>query len=379
MNCKIIPYIKSVLTDHTTGALLTMITEKSINQRFSYSSLRLEVLVTIILCCCIWLTSPDSATAKSSSYEIMVHAGEVEKTVEYFKSKEFWGKSSRDKDLDVPRIILAVTSKRWQKESQKIPVAVKKELFYRAIVPMVLLANELIMEDRKELVAISETLNKGKTLNAERQSQLQALALKYGLQDVAPLKKQVTALLERVDVIPPSLALGQTAYESGYGTSRFAVEGNALFGQWTFSGDGMKPKEHRASKGNYGVAAYDWPFDSVRSYMQNLNTHSAYQKLRDKRLSLRKQGKDVTGVALAETLDKYSERGMEYVKTLKSIINVNGLAITDKAYLRDEPTTLIVGVGDVDKVEETETKIEELRASGELDRIIKSMRLNGEK
>ena len=180
-----------------------------------------------------------------------------------------------------------------------------------------------------------------------------------------------------MDAIPPSLALGQTAYESGYGTSRFAVEGNALFGQWTYSGGGMKPKEHRASKGDYGVAAYDWPFDSVRSYMQNLNTHSAYQKLRDKRLSLRNQEKEVTGVALAETLDKYSERGMEYVNTLKSIIRVNGLGITDKAFLRDENITLIVGVGHTDKVAKGDAKIEELRASGELDRIIKKMRLDG--
>lgn len=125
------------------------------------------------------------------------------------------------------------------------------------------------------------------------------------------------------------------------------------------------------------MAAYDWPFDSVRSYMQNLNTNRAYQKLRDKRSSLRKLKKDVTGLALVETLDKYSERGMEYVKTLASIINVNGLAITDRVYLIDEPTTLIVGVGDIGKIEETETKIEELRASGELDRIIKGIHLEG--
>ena len=113
--------------------------------------------------------------------------------------------------------------------------------------------------------------------------------------------------------------------------------------------------------------------------MQNLNTHSAYQKLRDKRASLREQGKDITGLAFAETLDKYSERGLEYVKTLKSIIRVNGLGITDKASLRDEPTTLIVAVEHTDKVEEAEAEIEKLRASGELDRILKEMRLDSNK
>ncbi len=333
----------------------------------------LSILLTII-----WLGAPLTAAAKSNSYEIVVHAGEIDKTVEFFKSKNFWGPKTHAKDLNVPRLILAVASKRWQQESQKIPVPVKKELFYRAIVPLILLANELIMEERQELESIQATVNKGKALSTKERASLKSLAQKYGLQDGDNPKKQIADLLDRVDSIPPSLALGQTAYESGYGTSRFAVEGNALFGQWTYSGDGMKPKEHRASKGNYGVAAYDWPFDSVRSYMQNLNTHRAYQKLRDKRATLRKQGKDVSGLALADTLDSYSEKGMEYVKTLKSIITVNGLDITDKASLRDEPITLIVGVEGVEKVEEAETKIEQLRKSGELDRIIKSMRLDGE-
>lgn len=328
-------------------------------------------LISLLLC----LSFAGFAMAKSTIYEIKVLGGGVEKTIEYLKVKDFWGPESHDKDLDVPRIILAVTSKNWQKESKKVTVAVKKELFYRAIAPLVLLANELILEDRQKLVEINGSLGKGNTLSAGDQAIFQALAVQYGLQNTAPAEKQIQAMLERVDAIPPSLALGQAAYESGYGTSRFAVEGNALFGQWTFSGDGMKPKEHRAGKGNYGVAEYDWPFDSVRSYMQNLNTHNAYQKLRDKRSSLRKLNKEITGLALVETLDKYSERGMEYVQTLASIITINNLAITDKASLRDEPTTLIVGVGDIEKVEETEAKVKELSASGELDRIIKSMRL----
>ena len=137
----------------------------------------------------------------------------------------------------------------------------------------------------------------------------------------------------------------------------------------------MKPKEHRASKGNYGVAAYKWPFDSVRSYMKNLNTHSAYQGLRDKRAELRRQSKEVSGLALVETLGSYSEKGMTYVKTLKSIITANDLEVADKTYLRDEPVTLIVGIDKSEEVEKNENKIEELRASGELDRIIKEMRL----
>ena len=137
----------------------------------------------------------------------------------------------------------------------------------------------------------------------------------------------------------------------------------------------MKPKEHRANKGNYGVAAYKWPFDSVRSYMKNLNTHSAYQGLRDKRAELRRQGGNASGLVLAETLSSYSEKGITYVKTLKSIISANDLDVADRTYLRDEPVTLIVGIDRADEVEKIENKIEDLRASGELGRIIKEMRL----
>ncbi len=240
---------------------------------------------------------------------------------------------------------------------------------------MVLYANELIQDDRQALEEINKKLTEEKKLKTDDVNYLQSKAEEYGVEVMEDSRAQVTLLLERVDIIPPSLALGQTAYESGYGTSRFAVEGNALFGQWTYSGKGMKPKEHRASKGNYGVAAYKWPFDSVRSYMKNLNTHSAYQGLRDKRAELRSKGKDVSGLALAETLGSYSEKGMTYVKTLKSIITANDLEVADKTYLRDEPVTLIVGIDKSEEVEKTENKIEELRASGELDRIIKEMRL----
>ncbi|MGI2103199.1 glucosaminidase domain-containing protein [Shewanella oncorhynchi] len=88
-------------------------------------------------------------------------------------------------------------------------------------------------------------------------------------------------LLERVDILPPSLVLAQAAKESGWGTSRFAREGNALFGQWDFKGNGMEPRQKRQGLGNYGLARFDTPFASVEGYLLNLNTHNAYQKMRD--------------------------------------------------------------------------------------------------
>ncbi len=336
---------------------------------------RLPILLLFVVSCWFLPGIAHSTSKPVEDYEILVHTGKVSDAIELFKSRDFWGVERHDADLDVPRIIIAVTSDRWEAEIQNIEVAIKKELFYRAIVPMVLLSNELIQKERQEIEAIAEQIKSAGKIDNDQQSRLDELTEKYGIKETTETDELIAFLLERVDVIPPSLALGQAAYESGYGTSRFAREGNALFGQWTYSGDGMKPEEHRESKGNYGVASYRWPFDSVRSYMLNLNTHDAYQTLRDKRAAIRKQGKQPTGSELAETLDKYSEKGQEYVKTLKGIITVNNLANLDQAYLRDEKLTLTVGVPEDKESAEIESGIDQLRASGELDRIISEMYL----
>jgi len=338
-----------------------------------FSSLNISIFG--LLCCLALLCMPKQISAQESTYNIFVHAGVIEDSIEYLKSINYWNEKSHHDEHDAPRIILVASSKHWKHRSKDVPVEVKKEIFYRTITPMVLYANELILDDRQALKEINEKLIKGKKLQTNDENYLQSKAQEYGLDSTEDVTMQLALLLERVDIIPPSLALGQTAYESGYGTSRFAVEGNALFGQWTYSGNGMKPREHRASKGNYSVAAYKWPFDSVRSYMKNLNTHGAYQDLRDKRAELRRQGKDVSGLFLAETLGSYSEKGQEYVKTLKAIIAANDLEVADKTHLRDEPMTLIVGIDKLEDIEQTEKTIDELRASGELDRIIREMRL----
>ena len=187
------------------------------------------------------------------------------------------------------------------------------------------------------------------------------------------MKALLSELMLRVDIVPPALALGQGAYESGYGTSRFALEGNAYFGQWTYGGKGMKPKEKRASKGNYGVAAYAWPLDSVESYMLNLNTHSAYTGLRKMRADIRASGSKVTGHDLAASLDRYSERGQEYVDTLRGIMRFNELAVADSADLRAGPVVLLVNVEGAHDARVVAKEIDDLRASGELQQLIESM------
>jgi uncharacterized FlgJ-related protein len=182
-------------------------------------------------------------------------------------------------------------------------------------------------------------------------------------------------MLYRFDVIPPGLVLGQAAYESGYGTSRFAVEGNALFGEWTYGGAGMTPSQQRKELGDHRIAAFDWPFDSVRSYFINLSAHPAYEPLRRLRADLRAKGKPLDSLALADGLVKYSERGQDYVDELKGIIRVNKLDVADHAKLRDEPLRFIVGAEDAEAAAAAREELDAMRASGQLQEIVERMRL----
>ena len=153
-------------------------------------------------------------------------------------------------------------------------------------------------------------------------------------------------LWQKVDIVPPSLALGQAAEESGWGTSRFAAAGNAIYGQWTWGSNAMVPEQQRKELGNYGIAAFESIQESVSSYMLNLNTHNAYSDLRQKRAQLRKNGQKITGSVLAEQLTRYSERGEEYVKGLKSLMEYNRLGPADEAFLSDGPPIYLIPVAE---------------------------------
>jgi len=135
--------------------------------------------------------------------------------------------------------------------------------------------------------------------------------------------------------VPPSIIVAQGAVESGWGTSRFAVEGNALFGQWSFSDKAMKPKEQRRELGNYGLATFKSPMDSIRSYLLNINTHPAYRAFRHLRSQMRSIGRPLYGLELVHTLEHYSERKGEYIEDLTKVIRANGLSWLDEARLKD--------------------------------------------
>jgi Bax protein len=138
-----------------------------------------------------------------------------------------------------------------------------------------------------------------------------------------------------VDVIPASLSLAQAASESGWGTSRFAAEGNSLFGQWSW-GTGLAPKEQRTeAMGDHRVAAFGTTGEAAYAYALNLNTQGAYRDLRLKRAELRQRNLPISGDVLAGTLLRYSERGQAYVDDLRKIMSQNRLADADVAHLRD--------------------------------------------
>ena len=132
--------------------------------------------------------------------------------------------------------------------------------------------------------------------------------------DERPLSSEdLEELLNRIDNVPASLALAQSAEESGWGTSRFSDLGNAVFGQWTWASEGMQPTEQRAGIGDYRIANFETPLASVPAYMRNLNTHHAYKSFRKRRAELRARGEPIRGAGLVHTLGSYSERGQDYI------------------------------------------------------------------
>lgn len=242
----------------------------------------------------------------------------------------------------VPRVYLTEISDQWSKKtSQEIDVTLKKRLFFRAIGPLALRNNELVLQDREKIQAL---LAQPDAASAAYPEWFEKLAQDYGLDpaDYADKAKLGEALLQRVDVIPPSLVLAQAAEESGWGTSRFAFTGNALFGQWTWGGQGIRPEQQRSGRGDYKIAAFDAPLQSVQAHARNLNTHNAYSQFRTRRAQLRANNERISGNKLVDALSSYSERGLDYVKSLRSIINYNNLDDTDDAYLnKGQPIVLI--------------------------------------
>lgn len=229
---------------------------------------------------------------------------------------------------DVPRLFLARLPGDLQEIKQPRE---RKILFIKMALPLILHANEMILWDRRLILKLLHKTRTGKTISYGEQAWLNNKAQEYGLS--AP---DLAELVRRIDVIPPSLALAQAAEESGWGTSRFAREGNAIFGQRTWRGpNGIKPLRREPGK-TFRVRAFDRLIDGIMSYTRNLNGHVAYDEFRRAREAQRHSGGVLDGYRLVANLKQYSERGDAYIDTIRMLMRVNKLQAYDKARLSDQ-------------------------------------------
>lgn len=211
----------------------------------------------------------------------------------------------------------------------------KKELFSATMLPLILRSNEIIGEERSRLKDLRTYLKAGEALTELDIEWLIHLRQRYSISTNIEISTElVDRILYHCDIIPPSLALAQAAIESGWGTSRFAQTGNAIFGQWVWgdSQDGMLP-EGRDEGATHKVRKFDYLIDSVRAYTHNLNKNRAYAEVRKRRADLRKAGKHISGEYLAHGLIKYSQRGDDYIKDILSLISYNQFSGLDHSRL----------------------------------------------
>jgi len=208
----------------------------------------------------------------------------------------------------------------------------KRDLFIKILLPLILDENKKITENREKLFKIL-----GKNFNTPGERiWLKRRFKQYNISD-----GDLSKLKMRMDIIPVSLALAQAANESGWGTSRFALEGNALFGQWTWSKKGITPKNKDPNK-THKVLQFQILKASVKAYKNNLNTHNAYREFREARAKLRQDGKQISGLELAKHIKNYASIGEKYVVIIEDIIEKNSLSDFDTSNLL--PITLKTGI-----------------------------------
>jgi len=240
----------------------------------------------------------------------------------------------------VPRLFMANLPQDLASLSE---VSQRKQLFLKTMLPLILRQNEKILDDRERLTEIMENRLAAKVQDFFGQNDdalwIAELARKYGLQvgegeDAVRDEQFLQQLLKRVDLVPPAMALAQGAIESAWGTSRFARQGNALFGQWTYKkGTGLVPLG-RAKDAAHEIRIFDTVEGSVASYMRNLNTHRAYKHFRNLRAEQRFAG-DLPGSGkLVDAMVNYSELGEAYVTILRTVIRVNRLHELDNVQLK---------------------------------------------
>ncbi len=206
----------------------------------------------------------------------------------------------------------------------------RKSAFFEYMLPFVEEANYQVLEQRDQIKRIQTSFDRKGSVSNRDKGRIDSFLEEYKFDPVETVTDETFQhLLARVDEIPPSLALSQAALESGWGTSRFAREGNNLFGMWCYEpGCGLVPQKRPAGK-TYEVASYDTPKDSFAAYFKNLNTNRYYLQMRSIRKSIRGRELALNGIDLAEGLDRYSQEGYHYISKVQSVIRSNELTRFD--------------------------------------------------
>ena len=300
--------------------------------KFSFTRQICSMLLAMTLHSAGWSQSGPSDPFIDALVPGSINVQSSEEMLAYLGSSGFeWPMASEGAPLIVPRIVTNVLPGNWE---QGLDVANRKSIFIRLVVPLILIANEQINADRTYIL---DALASGHSAELGGSERYRMIVTSYRLPaDAAPLE-----VLERVDIIPPALAISQAILESGWGTSRFAAEGNALYGEWTWE-DGMEPLQRDTSLGHYGVQSFSSLFRSALSYMLNLNTSHHYQEFRTARMELRMLDKPLDACNLASHLSAYAALdGKVYRQVLCDLIKQNNLHIADSAVLASTPAGML--------------------------------------
>lgn len=252
----------------------------------------------------------------------------VSKLAQTFSKHDYDLDTVRNGDRDVPPLFivsLPADMPRIRAPKQR------KKIFFKTVLPLILKVNDEISADRARLMKIRADASQEKAIPAQDRLWLAAMTDRFRVKS-----GRLAELQRRMDSVPPSLAMAQAAEESGWGTSRFALEGNALFGQWTYSPVGGIVPRGREAGLTHSIKAFDQLLDAVRAYVHNLNTHKAYREFRQERAALRSQDADLNGAVLAGSMTRYSERGDKYVRSIRAIIRTNKLLDFDSLSLGDK-------------------------------------------
>lgn len=204
-------------------------------------------------------------------------------------------------------------------------IKLRKRQFFDFMRPIIEAENNRVLSRRKKFLALYRKKNRGDFLSVWDRKKLRRYARMYRLDPDACEEKELWETLKRrIDIVPTELALAQSAHESAWGMSRFAVEGNAMFGQWTYSrkSEGMIPRKRKRSA-RHKVAKFPSVRAAVQSYIRNLNTHSAYLYFRKLRSKARENGLKPDGHNIAHGLINYSEKRQRYVREIQTMIKSN--------------------------------------------------------